>query len=500
MPKASNSNKNRNEYLKLRGEQWYLNLPIPKRLRHLYRTSTGKEKIVLVRALHTSDPQEARRLRDMQRAQFVAQFRQQARKTSVVAPEEFQLARKLRDDLIGAANAADFNTEGGADVLEAIYGAIAISARQIAKNGGSTQDAQARAHRFASIASGQKTLRELFDQWIADSGFDERTTSKNRLAFVEFLDYLKEPEASLSLLTFDNAQGYARWLNEKGFSRRGKTRTPLSYNTKRDRIAVLRSFWNALERQRLVSVPSPWRNLLITRKQVRGSRDVNEGTADDVAKRRAYRHDEMLALLNGPELRGGKTLRYGKRTLLEVYCLGFLTGARLEEFASLRLSDISPIDGGYVLRFRGTKNAWSDRDIPVLNKTAVALLEQRLSGRTSQDERLFAEFIPGPMDERMGHYVGKALGRYRKRLGLARELDTHGTRRTFITLFGDEAEIKDHVLRHYVGHSPLTVLDRSYREITFDSLCKLASRVAYPAEIEQRMAEELGLTIRDKAS
>ena len=173
-------------------------------------------------------------------------------------------------------------------------------------------------------------------------------------------------------------------------------------------------------------------------------------TGESRSNKRPYRPDEIMAIINGPEIAARGDVRYSKRTILELYALMFYTGARKGEIANRLLGDVEKSGRGYILHIRASKTAAGARSIPIYHPIPVAVLKRRIAKRTERDAQLFEEFIPGGPQDSLMWYVGKAMGRYRDKVGLGAEVDTHSTRRQLITALVAKGHSKE-LVQFYVG-------------------------------------------------
>jgi integrase len=148
----------------------------------------------------------------------------------------------------------------------------------------------------------------------------------------------------------------------------------------------------------------------------------------------------------------------------------------------------------YLLTFEDGKNSESDRRIPVVHPLAVSVLERRIGKRTDKAALLFEEFRPKKSGESSYELVGRALARHLQRAAdLAPGAVPYCTRHTLQSRMGNREDIKDAVMQQYVGHKPQGMTDKHYRNISMDSLLAFAKKVRYPAKIEARIREELGI-------
>ncbi|MGA0610658.1 DUF6538 domain-containing protein [Caldimonas sp. KR1-144] len=489
MPLAKNP---KLQYLKLRGGTWYLNHPIPKDLQSAYVTKSGKPQTHIVRALNTGDEREAYRRKVTLLPAVLAEFDLKRRELRGMVPKDLQVAIEFREKLRDASNADDY------ELASTIGDVISMHADTIYEAGGENAASLRKARNFVRIAEGAETLLEAFDDWIAKSTLPPRTQAKYRTALMEFTGYVGG-HPLIADMNRKNAIGYVDWLNSEARSQRTKKVIPLSYNTKRDRVMALSAFWNKglSTRGKSAEPVNPWSKLEVTLKPT--SKDIHWDSTENTGRPKRRDHfDEadLLAILDapGPAQRG--STKYTKATLMEVFSLGLLTGARPDEFCSLLLGDVRKIPGGYSLSLMGGKNEESDRRIPVVHPLAVAVLKRRIGKRTDAKAQLFEEFRPKQGHDNMAELVLRALGRHLERAAdLPAGAVPYCTRHTLSSVMGNIDDVKDAVLQRYIGQKPDKMLDKHYRSVSDESLLSFAKKVKYPAKVERRMAEELCLVV-----
>lgn len=467
------------QYLKLRGNVWWLNYPIPADLRPHFLSAAGKPRDHIVESLRTPVLPEANRIKHARIAYWNLQFKQKAQEAAGTLSPDIARALHWRETL-KAANDARLpdSDESEKDIL---LGQVEIEAERIERQAGPEA-----AQRWAELASHihRSTLRTGWNEWMAQCEFTPGTRTKYTRILDEFLGYLKQDDAFADTVTRKVALGYVDWLNTQAVTKRGTEATPLAYETKKARITALSSFWaDYLEHKEYVPFGSnPWRSQKIT-----GQRKSQHG--DDDTKR-PYTEDEIVALLNGPELQKGAA--YTKALLLELYTVGFYTGARLDEICSLTLRDIREIEDGYLLKIRKAKTKAGQREIPVLHPIPVAVLKRLIVGRTDPDAQLWASFKPGGPDDKLSWHPQKALGRYRDSIGLGTETDFHSTRRNFTTHL-ESCEVNWLSVQRYVGHATKDITSRVYSRPTAEGMRAVASAIRYSANIEEQLRMVLRL-------
>lgn len=258
MPRSKDPRKT---HLKQRGESWYLNFPVPTDVQARYLTADGNPKSHIVQALGTTDLNEAARVKYQHIHQLQIEFRKVRRELAGAMPQDLEVAKALAADLKEAANQEDY------EMAETIADVISGHAQRIHEAGGETKESLLRAKSFAKVASGEQLIVDAFQDWMDKATLPERTKGKYKTAIDEFVRFLG-PHALLSNITFENALRYTDWLNGEARSLRTKKAVPLAYNTKRDRIQALSTFWThwIKRRQKTTLAVNPWASMTVTAK------------------------------------------------------------------------------------------------------------------------------------------------------------------------------------------------------------------------------------------
>jgi integrase len=332
-----------------------------------------------------------------------------------------------------------------------------------------------------ATATATPTLLEAFADWMKETDITEATRAHYAMTLREFLRVVELHDALARQISDDHARRYVRWLNTEAKSRRGGA---MSYKTKYGRVTALSSFWTDYL-SRHAHVPqgrNPWKGHKIT-----GRKKANVH-GDEM--KRPHTAEEMLRIINGREL--AEKARYPKRTLLELYALGWLTGARLGEICGRLLGDVERTTEGYILHIRKSKTPGGVRSIPIVHPIAVAVLRRRIGDRDDPKAQLFEEFIPGGPERKLSWYPQKRLGRYRDLIGLDETTDTHSTRRDLISLL-EAREVYPLWAMRYVGHVPEGVTFGVYSRVTPASLMEVAKAIRYPEPMEAALRAALGI-------
>lgn len=198
--------------------------------------------------------------------------------------------------------------------------------------------------------------------------------------------------------------------------------------TTKDHIADLSAFWNWLV-VRGAADANVWHRMTSS---VKGS------TRGKEAGRRPWTDDELNKLLEG--------LRDDKR-LYPLAAIAAYSGMRIEEIAKLRVGDVTK-DNALVIR--EGKTAAAVRRVPI--HPTIAPLVRHLRD-TSTDGFLIPGAKPGGYDSKRSHYLSRAFGFAKKRLGFTdKALVFHTLRNSFMQRC-ENAGVPESTVKLIVGHS-----------------------------------------------
>jgi integrase len=140
------------------------------------------------------------------------------------------------------------------------------------------------------------------------------------------------------------------------------------------------------------------------------------------------------------------TTRYS-RILHDLVRLALVTGARLEELCTLRVTDVRKQDDGWYISIPKGKTNAAVRTIP-LHDSAEHVIQRRLGSQ----EYLFTNLVPGGADKRRSSYVSKAFARYTRTLGLedGERQTFHSLRKSFVEVM-EAAEVPLSTIQIIIG-------------------------------------------------
>ncbi|WP_408872872.1 hypothetical protein [Gluconobacter roseus] len=328
--------------------------------------------------------------------------------------------------------------------------------------------------RFREIATGARTPFALvMDRWMKDreSEVGPSAISLDRAAFNLFSRYLahsqdlEEPE---DLMGFLRAQviedipemvlgGFAEWL----LNDQDKAAKTVSC-----RISSLKGMWSFAIQKHILKGPNPWNGATAGLKRKAGKKktEVRPFTEDELIRLLSADPDEKRRWAWGPAIR-------------DLMRLALLTGARLNELASLTVGRVLNRDGtegelwGIQVTDEEAKTKNSIRRIP-LHPLVQPIIARRLkeAGEGNTDAPLFPECKPGGTGGKRSHVVSQRFTDFRRDV-LGREsdkiVDFHSFRRSFITCSEQAnahgaAACTELVRDHLTGHKPISLAGNTY--------------------------------------
>lgn len=434
---------------------WCFKLGIPSSLRKHYPSDTpGKFKTHVVQSLKTHSRAEAMRLKEPLVALYRAEFKALASGVVTKAPTQPKAqVEDLRQAMRELSESPLTGDELSVQAL-AVHDAIERTHKRIRREEGEVAAAFA-VRRMAQ--PDRASLNEALAAFTKASTNKAQTVETYRLAVREFLAFLGVPDCFPEDVPDAKTVAYVDALNAG----------PLSKTVKVKRIGGLHQIWESMRRRGWPR--SPWDGHKLT-KPVKAP--VSEGEAkhdeDDNEDVRPFTEAEALKVFALPAPQDKRQRTYTRPLFRELYALGFTTGMRLNEIASLRPIDVAVLDDVWrVVSVPETvaKTKAGTRKIPVCHPVAVAILDARLKRQESPKGRLFSECSPGGPDGKPSWHVSKAMSRERldeKRLGFTSEVNFHSTRRSFATLLENKSMAEPITQQRYIGHAISSLMHATY--------------------------------------
>ena len=283
---------------------------------------------------------------------------------------------------------------------------------------------EAQALALAGLVDGTRTPVAFFvDDFLERSPVSLRYDSRIRLALRQLAEFLRDRPGGDNLQTMDRrtASDFVAHL----------VRTERSVTSAKSKQSALSSYWDWL-----VSRRDAAENIWLGHKMPK-----RPGKADV----RAYRKDEMIALLKGTDA----------EPMAEFIRVGALTGMRESEIGGLRVRDCA---GGWFLIHKGKTDA-AKRRLPI--HPDLAAIVKRRSAHKKPDDFLFHD-LPKSAGKGRGRHekMGERFTAYRRSVkvidvrddGRSR-VDFHSFRRWFVTEAVRNSGHPEWVVSQIVGHS-----------------------------------------------
>jgi integrase len=410
------------EYLKRRGQTWFVRVQIPE---HLWKAAGGRREYV--KTLKTGDLNEANR----RKHPYVAAFKQQINALDRHKPNElgelYEKALAWREAMERHKGEVLYEEPDGTPyyATDEFLSHISDEAEEFLEEHG-----EKAATTFFKMAKGEGTpLRIQIDTWLTEQSSEVtgQTISQHRTVLNAFLAWAGEGV----LIEDINRKRAGEYVSHVL-----KPTSGLSRQTAKRYASSLSSLWTWLE-ARGFAQENPWLRQGIGKKSKRGE-----------ATKRAQWTDAALVKL----LSGKYTPRYTE-TLHDLVRLALVTGARLDELCALKVDDVREHADGWWLTITAGKTEAAVRDVPV-HDAAAHVLQRRLK-RT--ESFLFDGLIPGGPDKKRSWNVSKAFGHYTRNLNLGEARHTfHELRNTFIEAM-EAAEVPESTTKLIVGHARLSM-------------------------------------------
>jgi integrase len=446
------------DYLKRRGQTWYVRVQIPQ---HLWAAAGGKREYV--KSLKTRDLSKANQLKHAHVAVFQSQIR---------ALERTMRGTSVPDDPLAEVHAKALSLRYSWDRVkdekpvhydfdpeqpyypskDATEDAILNEARELAESHGDEV-----ADTFLKIAKGKGTpFRGLIDTWLAEQtgSITQQTVSHHRVAVKAFRKWAGE-----GVLIED----VSRKLAGDFVSHLLKPECALSAKTVKRYASSLSSLWDWLEARGHGAQDNPWLRQGIAKRSKRGQ----------VASRKQWTDAALVTLLGGYY-----TVRY-TLTLHDLVRLALVTGARLNELCELETRDAHHREDGWWISIRQGKTDAAVREIPI-HYSAAHIIERR---RKSADGFLFEGLFPGGPDKKRSWNVSKAFGHYTRKLDLGEQRQVfHALRKTFTEVM-EAAEVPESTTGLLIGHRRASLTYGHYSKGERVKLRSAIDKLRYSPEV-----------------
>ncbi len=438
--KASNPN----QFLQLVGHTYYARVRVPRALEKRLKATH------LRRSLKTGDLAEANKRKHA----VVTALKGELNAAAAGVPSltrAFPDATQYREELKRLREAGDHET---AEHLESL---AVDKAHAIEEQHGYPK---ARSW-FRAATVTDENLIELQTKWLAACDFRESTKYGYRQALTEALAFLGDPDAHPKDITRAAAISYID---------QSLTQRKLAYNTIRDRLAALTSYWGWLVSRDVVQL-NPWTGHKISRKQHTGRGEA----------KRAFTEAELVKLLKGSPK---ADLMASAGYLRDLTVLQMFSGCRLEEVCSRLAGDVEWFKGYAVLHVRDSKTKAGVRAVAFTHAAPLAVLKRRTQ-RKRPSQQLFDELKAGGLDAKFSKDASNYFTRYRRACAVPEGTDNHSYRRTVATVL-EQAGVRQVLISRFTGHKIGTLAADTYSEGGSVAQSRATSKqVRYGAAVEK---------------
>lgn len=443
-------------YLKRRGTVWYAQLSVP-----LDRQAALGAK-VLTQSLGTSDKAEANRLKHAVLADMQKKIRRTETAPVVVcAPDAEAIlasAVELRSGVESGADAgnAERAFDAGLDkFLDAQGRKHGVDEEGHPHLPPATLSTLRRAHK-ALNGTLADTLGQRIETYLSERAgpLRVRTVDEKRRHLMSFAEWFGVDRGCTEVTRKDAGRYVETIIQRRVRILPNGAQTTLSDSARAKETSSLRSFfeWVML---RGAADSNPFDRMS---KSMRPSKRGKEKA------RRPWKPEELAKVLDGtPE----------GDPLWALAALGAYTGARLEEIAQLKASDVDE----NALIIREGKSGAAARRVPI--HSAISPLVKKLANSTT-DGYLIPGLLPAGRDQLRGAQIGKRFQTLRRTVGLTDpRLVFHSFRNTIATQLG-EAGVPLQTIQWIIGHEHSGVTLKVYSERPSDKvLLKALENVSY---------------------
>lgn len=267
----------------------------------------------------------------------------------------------------------------------------------------------------ASIVHGKThLLREHVEEFLASRDVAPKTTDMQRRDLGLFADKFQYAHDATRLKVID-------WVNVTLGAEQN-----LSLGTRSRMISAARVYWDYLEKNKGLTIPSPLHKVLPPKPKKKTKAMIE-------AQRKAFRVSDYHKLLSGCV----------DDTLKDLITLAAYTGCRIEELCILKLENVS--DDKVEIVDAKSEAGW--RTIPIHQHIAQTIA--RLV-TTSTDGYLLSGLTFNKYGNR-SNAIGKSFGRLKKQVGYGESYVFHSFRKGFATQL-ENANIPVNVSARLMGH------------------------------------------------
>lgn len=398
-------------YLIRQGQKWSVKVAIPADVQHVF------EKRAFKQSLKTSNKTVA----ISRSAPLIAEFKDEIEKARGNPAKHLE---EYLTDVQAHLRTARGNSDTEPDTISGIEAEVLD--RLVQANGAQqpedlSEEDEERVLATYKIVTGQVTsFAGPLEDYLKSRKVEPRTLAKERLAVTEFV----ETCTTIQKVNRKAVKNYVRKLSgERG----------LKNKTIRDRLSFLGVYWKWLAYQDYVpeNAPNPFAGIELPKEN-------RKDRAEE--KRLAFTQRDIRKLHTAINANGSEALK-------SAFLIAIYTGCRIEEIASLTVTDVSDD----VISIRRSKTEAGNRDIPIHDAIKPLMEELRAGGGNF----LFPELTEDKYGGRSG-VIGHEFTKIKTDLKFDRRYVFHSLRKTVATLM-EQAGVPEGVAADILGHLKKTL-------------------------------------------
>jgi integrase len=411
------------QYLEKRHNTYFAVVEVPKPL----RAQMGKRRFI--KSLKTDSLSTANRLK----LPLVAEWKRQINRAEQGQPDRLASIRErlidLQREIDEAPNVTLEGPNGHSINLKDWEISEAKDAlKRLAAEAGLDEDEQARAR--ALVFEKDSLLRDLLPLWKPEMDGTVQTKDQHQFAVTEFLRYAGET----TTVKETNRKKAGEWIGKLIASEELSRRTIERY------ASSLSTMWKWMYRR------GHWE----------GDPNANPwlghglGKGKKKRKRKPLPEEAVIKLLSTSYAPSGqrRNKRY-QQVIPDVMRIAFGSGMRLGEICELERTDVERRDDGLWFNLGEGKTEAAERSVPV-HPIIAPIVERYLA---MGDQYLIPNLVRGGRDQRRGHHVSKAFGRFRGYASVTEKGQVfHAIRNTFMGYMEGHG-VPESTTKLLVGHA-----------------------------------------------
>ena len=295
-----------------------------------------------------------------------------------------------------------------------------------------TQSAAAATAKSFKIATGRITPFDAsLEDYIESKQSSPKSLAENRRVILRFTS--RTP--TINEVNRKAVRGYVTWLSGD---------QSLKNKTIRDHLSILKLYWGYMMDFSIVSEDqvNPFANVTLV---AENRKKVAAGA------RQPFTVEDIRTLDAAVRTEGSSMLQ-------ATFQMAIFTGCRIEELASLKITEVNlatTSDGISSIEISNAKTDAGNRIIPVHDKL-LSVIEQLLRDATETNSKYLLYDLKAGQYGARSAYVGREFSLLKESLGFDRRKVFHSIRKTVATQF-EQAEVAEGVAADILGHHKQTM-------------------------------------------